>query len=74
MGAINSYFKNNETVFGCILAGIILSCILLFVFSLIHVLRGNKHPFIILMNIMAILAPSFYLVHAYYINKSIWAH
>ena len=62
--ALNTYFKEHTEIFNTINGGMISIVILLFVFSLIHSLRGNKHPFPIIMNICSILAPAFYLVHA----------
>ena len=67
---VDVWFREHPKVFDSILGGLVIAPIIFFTCSLVHVLRGNRHPFPIMMSVAGILATTFYLVHSYFINTN----
>ena len=62
---LNSYLANNLKLFGALIGSTLGIIVILFFCSLIHVLRGTRHTFIIFMNIAVILDCLVYAFHVY---------
>ena len=67
---VNDWFAEHPIVFRTILGSLVVAPVVFFTCSLVHVLKGNRHPFPIWMNSAGILATTFYWVHSYFLKSN----